>query len=64
MADKHTELKPCPFCGGSEILVKSRKTTIVECAACGAAMFDHQDGQWRDVHAAWNRRPSPSETPE
>lgn len=38
-------LKPCPFCGGIEILVKKRKTTMVECKECGVVVFDcHRKG--------------------
>lgn len=55
------ELLPCPMCGGTEILVKKRKTTMVECKACGLVVFDCQDGVGRDAIAHWNRRAARSE---
>jgi Lar family restriction alleviation protein len=53
------ELLPCPFCGSRQIVVKTRKTTIVECGECGVFMIDYQDGVQRDVIAAWNTRAFP-----
>lgn len=50
------ELLPCPMCGGTEILVKKRKTTMVECKACGLVVFNYQDGIERDAIAHWNTR--------
>lgn len=50
------ELKPCPFCGSTDILVKTRKTTMIECSECGVVVFDVQDGKKRDAVAAWNKR--------
>lgn len=56
------ELLPCPMCGGAEILMKKRKTTMVECKACGVVVFNYQDGIERDAIAHWNRRaPASSE---
>lgn len=52
-------LAPCAHCGGADISVRIRKTTIVECIGCGSMMFDWQNGIQRDVVAAWNRRPAP-----
>lgn len=54
------ELLPCPMCGGTEILVKKRKTTMVECKACGLVVFNYQDGIERDAIAHWNTRSSAS----
>ena len=53
---KTEELKPCPFCGGIEILVKKRKTTMVECKECGVVVFDCQNGVPRDAIGQWNTR--------
>lgn len=56
------ELLPCPMCGGTEILVKKRKTTMVECKSCGLVVFDCQNGVGRDAIAHWNTRaPASSE---
>lgn len=56
------ELLPCPMCGGTEILVKKRKTTMVECKACGVVVFNYKDGIERDAIAHWNTRaPASSE---
>jgi len=54
------ELKPCPFCGSSDIKAKQGKTLMLHCQGCGAVMFDYEDGAQRDVRAAWNRRASPA----
>lgn len=51
-----SELKPCPFCGCENILVKKRKTTMIECADCGVVVFDVQDGKQRDPFLLWNTR--------
>ena len=61
MSKAQEHLLPCPMCGGTEILVKKRKTTMVECKACGLAVFNYQDGIERDAIAHWNRRPASSE---
>lgn len=50
------ELKPCPFCGCEDILVKKRKTTMIECADCGVVAFDVQNGMQRDPFLLWNTR--------
>lgn len=50
------DLKPCPFCGRENILVKKRKTTMVECAGCGVVVFDVQNGKHRDPFSLWNTR--------
>ena len=55
------DLLPCPMCGCTEILVKKRKTTMVECKACGVVVFNYQDGIERDAIAHWNRRSASSE---
>lgn len=49
-------LLPCPFCNCSEILVKKKQTTMIECKDCGAVVFNYQDGVERDAIDAWNRR--------
>lgn len=47
------ELKPCPHCGSKNIIIKTRKTTIVECVECESLVIkvvkDH-------AIAVWNRR--------
>lgn len=55
-----TNLLPCPMCGCTEILVKKRKTTMVECKDCGVAVFNYQDGVERDAIEHWNRRALPA----
>lgn len=51
-----TDLKPCPFCGCKEILIKTNKTVMVECRCCGVVVFDYRDGVQRDPKKAWNQR--------
>lgn len=46
-------LLPCPFCGSRMVRVKTRKTTIVECAACPGLVIRQRK---EDAIAAWNRR--------
>jgi len=51
-----TLLKPCPFCGCENILIKSRKTVIIECGQCEALVVR------QDIFNAvttWNKRPEP-----
>ena len=47
------QLLPCPFCGSRMVRVKTRKTTIVECAACPGLVIRLNRN---DAIAAWNRR--------
>jgi len=45
--------KPCPFCGGTDIDIRKRKTVIIECNRC-SAMFIQMTTE--GAIAAWNRR--------
>ena len=47
------ELKPCPFCGCPEIVIKEAKTVIIECVECGV-IFIRLSRQ--DALSAWERR--------
>lgn len=51
-----TELKPCPFCGGENIVLTSHHEVIVfvQCEDCYAT-FPHFDSLEEAV-SAWNRR--------
>lgn len=59
-----SELKPCPFCGGADVIVGTGKLMgldLVHCDRCGAT-FSSQPGadEWpktgETLRAAWNRR--------
>lgn len=54
--DKETlgKLKPCPFCGSTDIATDGASFTQFMCNRCGAATYD-QDGHAEAI-AAWNRR--------
>ncbi|HBO3869459.1 Lar family restriction alleviation protein [Pseudomonas aeruginosa] len=55
-----TELKPCPFCGGSAFVGPfTRKRWFCECEDCGTSMISQSDKQ----HAIdqWNRRAIPAD---
>lgn len=47
------DLLPCPFCGSTNIVVRTRKTTIVECDECGVVIISMSQQQAMD---RWNTR--------
>lgn len=47
------KLLPCPFCGSDDVQIRTRKTTIVECAECKALVIKAMK---RVATAAWNKR--------
>lgn len=58
------ELKPCPFCSGSAVLVRPatpRQSCIVQCSNCGCKL-DSNDPEWNSG-AAWNRRAADQPSP-
>lgn len=46
-------LSTCPFCGSKDIMIKERKTVIIECNDCGALIIRMT---LEDAKCAWNRR--------
>ena len=55
------ELKPCPFCGSTNIDITEYAAVMVfvQCDDCGAT-FPHFDGKEEAV-SAWNRRANDAE---
>ncbi len=58
---ENKELKPCPFCGSTELdygiyTGTLRGFTYIECENCGAEMKATDKNGYRDVVKAWNRR--------
>lgn len=53
-----TDLKPCPFCGGSvEIKANGRLEAVYVCLKCHAEVTWKNDlVPWRENHDEWNRR--------
>ena len=63
-----SELKPCPFCGGESVVVKTAKCgRYIVCWDCGCRTEDFETdyaGTARDkAVAAWNRRAQPANEP-
>ena len=63
-----SELKPCPFCSGESIVVKTAKCgRYIVCWDCGCRTEDFETdyaGTARDkAVAAWNRRAQPANEP-
>lgn len=58
MANNELNLLPCPHCGSKNIIVKTRKTTIVECVECESLVIKTFGA---DAIAAWNRRAAPAQ---
>ena len=57
-----SELKPCPFCGGEDIVLfelKASKDCWVECKKCWASSNVFKLDAKAEAIAAWNTRPSP-----
>lgn len=50
----HEELKPCPFCGGENIIVSNWGMWRCWCRDCGAKSND--EIYRKDAVNAWNRR--------
>lgn len=61
---KHTELKPCPFCGGEAKLVGSNSGCLfyVECTDCEASTTSTPIAA--EAAEFWNRRVRDDEKPE
>lgn len=48
------KLKPCPFCGGTELYYFRGKFYALECAHCGARLGAYKTGE--EAAEAWNTR--------
>lgn len=59
------ELKPCPFCGGTDLVVKRRSDldgmTFIICESCGVVTSFHGNELHLAAMAAWNRREGESD---
>lgn len=56
-----SELKPCPFCGGTDLGQVHRTTqNYVSCHSCGARMTQSDVG-YGDAQKLWNRRAQPAQ---
>jgi len=67
MVQQMTELKPCPFCGGSLITYRSvRDGSSIGCTECGVRVARHY-GPLPDIverlETAWNTRTPPQVKP-
>ena len=51
---RNIDVKPCPFCGGEELLLQQRRFFWIECGKCGAQTTQTQS-QRRAV-VLWNNR--------
>ena len=53
---KHNDLKPCPFCGGEDVIITEYDAVVVfvQCDNC-CATFPHFDSK-EEAITAWNRR--------
>lgn len=47
------QLMPCPFCGSSDLSLRTRATAILECMMCGAMFIKRSDAA---AIEAWNTR--------
>ncbi len=51
------DLRPCPFCGSTEI--SKREMGVVACESCGAALWSEDIEDSETVTETWNRRSMP-----
>lgn len=49
------KLKPCPFCGGKAVFVKSGASAWIRCSDCGCVYPD--DAREDEAFNLWNSRP-------
>lgn len=72
-----SEIKPCPFCGGTDVLIDEGATfrwRVARCCGCGAgagevrvpSLGNSHAGLWKRVitdlaMAEWNKRATPQE---
>lgn len=62
--DPELRLKPCPFCGGTDIHIirtECGKSAKIECYDCLASFFQMEACCEDDLADAWNRRPKRTE---
>jgi hypothetical protein len=50
-------LKPCPFCGGCDVL--ERDSGVVACDTCGASLWSEDVEDSDTVRDTWNSRAMP-----
>ncbi len=62
MGEVMQKLKPCPFCGGTDVHVIDKTTfSFIECNDCLAAFHQLEACSVDDNVEAWNRRPETKE---
>ena len=53
------KLKPCPFCGGTDVnVVDEGNFSFIECADCLGAFYQREACSVEDNVEAWNKRAS------
>lgn len=55
-----TELKPCPFCGGTGMYVTYQQSVYIRCRKCNSTSDDYKTTE--EAENAWNKRPNPWHT--
>ena len=57
------KLKPCPFCGGTDVnVVDEGNFSFIECADCLGAFYQREACSVEDNVEAWNKRVSNATT--
>lgn len=59
----NTKLKPCPFCGSTDIKSMDSYMECLGCTAYGPGVFYGEDAEEQAMEA-WNRRHGEKEAPD